>query len=230
MSLDKWGGDDSFGNRAVAQLHMFTESLQLEDFFRVWNPSGRLFTWFNDPHSVGCRLDRFYTPRAWRSRITCHKGSYFAYSDYYLISLKLSLGNSNPWGRGVWKFNTQLLNSESFCTAVNEFWPVWRNNKLCFTDPRIWWDAGKLQLKEIAVSHSVASARERQRDRFNLEWEFRNILSRDNSNTASDQSRLTEIKDLLKAIDDQIVEGPIIHSKEKWIELGEKPTRYFYQL
>ena len=101
----------------------------------------------------------------------------------------------------MWKFNTQLLNSECFCTAVNEFWPVWRNNKPCFTDPRIWWDVGKLQLKEIAVSHSVASARERQHDRFNLECEIRNILSRGNSNTASDQSRLSEIKDLLKAID-----------------------------
>ena len=130
----------------------------------------------------------------------------------------------------MWKFNTQLLNSESFCTAVNEFWPVWCNNKPCFTDPRIWWDAGKLQLREIAVSHSVASARELQRDHFNLECEFRNILLRGNSNTASDQSRLSEIRDLLKAMDDQIEEGSIIRSKEKWTELGEKPTRYFYQL
>ena len=130
----------------------------------------------------------------------------------------------------MWKFNTQLLNSEFFCTAVNDFWPVWRNNKPCFTDPRIWWDAGKLQLKESAVSHSVASARDRQCDRSNLECEFRNNLSRGNSNTTSDRTRLSEIKGLLKAIDDQIVEGSIIDSKEKWTELGEKPTRYFYQL
>ena len=138
--IDKWGGDDSFGDRAVAQLHSFTESLALEDFYRVSNPSGRIFTWFNGPHSVGCRLDRFYTPRAWRSRISRHTCSPFAYSDHHLIKLQVTFGPTNPRGQGVWKFNTQLLKNESFCTAVNSFWSSWQLNKPAFTDPRVWWD------------------------------------------------------------------------------------------
>ena len=62
IAIDKWGGDDSFRDRAVSQLHSLTESLALEDFYRVSNPRGKILTWFNGPHSVGCRLDRFYTP------------------------------------------------------------------------------------------------------------------------------------------------------------------------
>ena len=46
ITLDKWGGDDSFGDRAVTQLHSFTVTLALEDFFSVSNPRGRIFTWF----------------------------------------------------------------------------------------------------------------------------------------------------------------------------------------
>ena len=138
--IDKWGGDDSFGDRAVAQLHSFTESLALEDFYRVSNPSGRIFTWFNGPHSVGCRLDRFYTPRAWRSRISRHTCSPFAYSDHHLIKLQVTFGPTNLRGQGVWKFNTQLLKNESFCAAVNSFWSSWQLNKPAFTDPRVWWD------------------------------------------------------------------------------------------
>ena len=120
----------------VSRLHAFTDSLHLEDFYRISNPSGHLYTWFNGPHFVGCRLDRFYTLRAWRPRVTGHNCTPFGYSDRHLISLKISLGNSNPRGRGIWKFNTQLLKSEAFCTAVNNFWPVWRENKPLFTDPR----------------------------------------------------------------------------------------------
>ena len=90
-----------------------------------------------------------------------------------MISLKFSLGNSHPRGRGLWKFNTQLLKFETFCSAVKDFWPVWSAYKPAFTVPRVWWDAGKLQIKEIAISHSVASARERQRDKSCLEHEFR---------------------------------------------------------
>ena len=61
IAIDKWGGDDSFGDRTVTQHHSFTESLALQDFYRVSNPRGKIFTWFNGPHSVGSRLDRFYT-------------------------------------------------------------------------------------------------------------------------------------------------------------------------
>ena len=63
VALDKWGGDDRFGNKAVSQLHSFTNSLSLEDFNRITHPSGHLFTWFNGPQSVGCWLDPFYTPK-----------------------------------------------------------------------------------------------------------------------------------------------------------------------
>ncbi|CAH3196246.1 unnamed protein product, partial [Porites evermanni] len=38
IAIDKWGGDDSFGDRAVTQLHSFTKSLALEDFYRGSNP------------------------------------------------------------------------------------------------------------------------------------------------------------------------------------------------
>ena len=41
---DKFGGDDSFGDRAVATLHTFTDSFNLEDFYRVSFPSGRSYT------------------------------------------------------------------------------------------------------------------------------------------------------------------------------------------
>ena len=106
--LDKWGGDDTFGDKGIPQLHAFADSLSLEDVFRVKNPTEKLFTWFNGPHSVGCRLDRFYTPLAWRAVVHDHAGDPFSYSDHHMVSIKVQLGHSNPRGRGVWKFNTRL--------------------------------------------------------------------------------------------------------------------------
>ena len=87
-----------------------------------------------------------------------------------------------------------------------------------------------MQLKEIAIVHSIAEARERKRDKLNLENEFCNILARGTSNTADDHFCLAEIRDPLKAIEDRSVEGGIIRSREQWLEFREKPTKYFYQL
>ena len=228
--IDKWGGDDSFGDRGVSQLHDFTDSLRLEDYFRIKHPHDRSYTWFNGQHTVGCRLDRFYTPVAWRPHVRDHTCKPFSYSDHHMVSIKLDLGNSNPRGRGVWKFNTRLLKSEDFCSDVNDFWPRWQLEKPVFTDPRVWWDAGKLQLKEIAIAHSIAKSDERKRERATLETEYCRLHARGASNDPTHRARLLEIKELLRAIDDEIVEGCILRSKEQWTELGEKPTRYFYQL
>lgn len=63
LHLDKWGGDDTFGNKGITYLHAFADSLSLEDVFGVNNLCAKLFTWFIGPHSVGCRLDHCYTPR-----------------------------------------------------------------------------------------------------------------------------------------------------------------------
>ena len=57
--LDKWGGDNTFVDKGIMQLHAFADSLSLEDVHRVKNPGGKLFTWFNGPHSISCRLARF---------------------------------------------------------------------------------------------------------------------------------------------------------------------------
>ena len=84
------------------------------------------------------------------------------YSDHHLVILTFSLGITNPRERGLWKFNSQLLKSDNFCDAVKSFWPQWQSLKPSFSDPRIWWDADKLQLKEIAIRHSINKATEQE--------------------------------------------------------------------
>ena len=121
-----------------------------------------------------------------------------------------------------------LLKSDPFCTAVNDFWPKWQLEKPLFTDPRVWWDAGKLQLKEIAVARGIQSACNRKHARASLHTELHNLQSRGDSNNAAHQTRLIELKTLLTAMDDEQVEGAIVRSKEQWVELGERPSWYFF--
>lgn len=90
--------------------------------------------------------------------------------------------------------------------------------------------SGKLQLKEIAITHSIPAGNTRRCERAALEREFRDLQSQADPNNADHCQRLLKVKDLLRAMDDEVIEGCILRSKEQWMELGEKPTRYFYQL
>ena len=81
-----------------------------------------------------------------------------------------------------------------------------------------------------AIAHSIAAGNTRKCERAAVEREFRDLQSKADPNNADHCHRLLKITDLLPAIDDEMIEGCIIHSKEQWTELREKPTRYFYQL
>ena len=95
---------------------------------------------------------------------------------------------------------------------------------------RIWWDAGKLQLKEIAIAHNIAVGNTLKHGRAALERGFRDLQSTGDPKYADLCHRFLQIKDLLRAMYDEMIEGCIICSKEQWTKLGEKPTWYFYQL
>ena len=49
-------------------------------------------------------------------------------------------------------------------------------------------------------------------------------------NNSAQRARLLEIKESLKVIKDERADGIKIWSKENWLEFGEKPTKYFFQL
>ena len=65
------------------------------------------------------------------------------------------------------------------------------------------------------------------RYKLNLENDFPNLLAQGTSNTADEHVRLAEIRDLLKAIEDRNVEGAIIHSRQRWLEIGKNPQNTF---
>ena len=131
------------------------------------------------------------------------------------------------WCPLTYNWGIQIPAGEASC---NNFCSQWQLEKPVFTDSHVWWDTGKLQLKEIAITHSLAARKTQKRERAALEREFSDLQSRADPNNANHCQRLLEIKDLLRAVDDEANEGCILHSKEQWTELGEKPTRYFYQL
>jgi len=104
---------------------------------------------------------------------------------------------------------------------VNNFWPQWQLQKPVFTD------SPTHRLKEIAIAQHRCRKHSESKQAA-LEREFCNLQSRADPNNADHCCGLLKIKDLLQAMDDEMIEGCILRSKEQWTELGEKPTRYFY--
>ena len=150
------------GDKGIRELHSFTGANSLIDIYRAKFPTRSAYMWVNKAHTVGCRLDRFYVPHSWDTQASDMTVKRFAYSDQQLIRMTFTVGKRNPRGKGIWRFNTSLLKSEDFCEETVDFLRHWRTQKASYSDLRVWWDAGKLLIKQLAISHSVRLAKYRR--------------------------------------------------------------------
>ena len=96
VQKDKFGGDNTFGDKGVTELHSFTDSQSLVDIYRSKFPNTPLYTWVNGPRTIGCRLDRFYVPLSWKNQVSNVTAKPFAYSDHLLIRMNCAVGHSKP--------------------------------------------------------------------------------------------------------------------------------------
>ena len=82
----------------------------------------------------------------------------------------------------------------------------------------------------MAIDHCVRLAKGRKSKTAALEAEYDNLLRHIDPNDSAQRTQLLEINESLKVIEDERAEGIKIRSKENWLEFGEKPTKYFFQL
>ena len=226
LHLDKWGGNPQLLKPGAQALHSFTNNFNNVDVYRHLNKQGREVTWTDKRGTVASRLDRFYLPAAFLSeRSKCDiLPCYF--SDHSLVKICFQLPEASPKGQGIWKLNVSVLQDNEFELQIRQFWSEWRDNKVNFPDQRLWWDIGKFQMKRIAIRYSVGLTKARASRKTELELEFQRV----NNNRPVDGVRLQEIKSELAELQSKRAEGTKIRSKAKWLEEGERPTKYFFNL
>ena len=227
VNLDKWGGNPLYGRDGFSELQHFLSNFSAVDMYRNLNPQGREITWRDKKGTVGCRLDRVYLPIQFLVNSPSCSFLPCAFTDHYLVKCIFTLPDSLPRGRGLWKFNVSLLTDKNFCADVQSFWTVWREQKnIEFTDCRLWWDLGKHHIKQLAIQHSVRLSREKLNRKRELEAEFAQI----NSHTPLDPTRVEDLKTALAELQAESQSGAQIRSRAQWIEEGERPTKYFFNL
>ena len=225
INIDKWGGDPLSGDRGLPELHSYLSNFQGIDIFRALHPGSTAVTFLKPDGSTGTRIDRIYVSAPLRENTAFCTIKPFAFADHAAVTCQLRLPETLPRGRGVWKFNCTLLRDSDFCQAVEVFWKDWQTKFIDFPDHGLWWDIGKFRLKQLAISASVRLARNRASVKAALEREFQ-TLNTSHADTHRMQTILTELQN----IHTLTLEGSKIRSKAEWIEEGEKPTKFFFNL
>ena len=203
------------------------------DVWRLQHPAQHAFTWSGknpvDNTPVLTRIDKFYITYALTNNTTKSDIKPYPHSDHDLISLTLDLSHMKR-GRGYWHFNNTLLNNTLFTTDITNFWTNWLTQKYTFNNQLEWWDKAKYHFKQIAIHHATQQRKVERHDRTKLEQRLHTLQQKASSGTATDVDAYLLAKEELRRHELNELERLKIRTKARFIEEGEKSTKYFYNL
>ena len=227
----EYQSDKTGGNLSCAKyLADFRTTFNLVDAWHRLNPRSRQCTWFNSDFSIGSRLDKFLVSQRLFPFISNCEIKPFCLSDHDIVYLTLRLDDLRPRGPGLWKFNNSLLQDTNFIEYISD-----RMNALIegiehLPSVKLWWDFFKNSLQAEIISFSRTKRKNLSHERVVLTNEIIRLKALLVSGDFSVSSVIRDLENKLKDLVLKELSGATIRSKGRWLEEGEKPSRFFFKL
>ena len=210
--------------------------IQLLDYYRVLHPNEKKFTWRKKKSlKTLARLDYILTSESLSNMVekVFIKSGYRSDHSAVVIEFKF---NKFTRGRGLWKFNNSLLTDKTYIDKVKETILRVQNqykhsdNNLNYIDDdldhSIFLEVLLMEIRSITISHSSFKKKERDKIENALLEEIEVLESDSNINLTLLEQKKAELENVRK----EKLQGHIIRSRAKWVEEGEKPSKYFCSL
>ena len=231
--LDKKGKVHNKNYEYTADIHNLMENCNLIDIWRVLNPDTKRFTWRGMTRSgqVHSRLDYFLISKHMIYDIHKCKIQPSLKSDHSILTVTFKFNYTVPRGRGFWKFNSSLLKDSKYVDLVNQQIEKSKIQYQNLENKSLLWDIIKCDIRGITISYSSHKAKEMRKKENNLQERLRDLEELlDESHEITLENEYNNIKTELENIHENKAKGQLIRSKARWVEDGEKCTKYFMQL
>ena len=230
QNLDTYNYNTVNNPKAREKLLEIMGDLNLVDYYRILNPEKRVYTWRRrNPVKQG-RLDYILMSENF-TNITENsviKPGYRSDHSIAVIDLKF---NSFERGRGLWKFNSNLLHDKDYIDKIKqkirEFEKQYPHDSAIDTDHSSLLEILLMEIRGMTISYS--SFKKRERDKLE-KMLVSDIETLENEDTDMDFTLLEEKRASLEQLRKQKLQGHMIRSRARWVEEGEKPTKYFCHL
>ena len=150
--------------------------------------------------------------------------------DHKAIFLSLKIDNAFRRGPGNWKFNNCLLEDEEYLELIKGCLPFIEEKYKDVESDQLLWELTKMEIRSKTIDYSKRK-RKRLRDRAEIvQQKIQEIDGKICNEGCLDDVILMEYDRLKSELNDlYTIRGKeaMFRSKVRWIEDGEKPTKYF---
>ena len=233
--VDKRGGlpwKSTDYREAVVNL---MDELNLVDIYRNLHPSIKSFTYESKPLNLKSRIDFILVSRPIAVDAKSAEIRPSVASDHKATFLSFNIRSELRRGPGMWKFNNSLLKDDKFKELITFFYPQIHEKYSNVNDKQLLWELIKMEIRANTIKYSKQNRAELNKREIILQSELQE-LDYQICNTAFEDleqgilDKYESTKEELKCIYDQRGKEAMFRSKVIWLEQGEKPTKYFFNL
>ena len=214
------------------QFNIFIQSLSLKDTWRSLHPNEKCYTWLQPTHNLPAarRLDYILAGEGIGAMLKCSEVKSIGISDHRLVTSTFNCSTFKR-GKGLYKLNTSLLEDDTYVSLIIH--EIQRTlNEYVNCNPHVVWEMIKVNIREFSQLYSKAKAKEKREKLQDLQRQLQH-LENEVAYDPLDQNKWNHIarcKKDIEIIELYIAKGAQIRSQEKYIEDGEKCTKYFLSL
>ena len=236
QAIDKKGGNPWKPTVSRDLLMTMMKEFDLVDVYREKNPTNKSYTYESKALKLRSRIDFFLIPQHQISWVEQIETVVSNAPDHKAVKLKLN-GSNNKRGPGLWKFNNSLLDDEDYVTLIRENYSPISEKYSGQEDKRLKWELVKMELRGLTIPYAINKAKNIRRKERDLQKRLDDLDQSISSGSGADSHRENgleaehnQLKQELCLIYENRGKGSIVRSKTRWIEQGEKPTKYFFNL
>ena len=202
----------------------------LNDSWRLFHPDQKEYSWCRKNPFIARRLDYILiSDTVFDRTVSCDIMS-MPNTDHRMIVINFRCSQMQR-GPSTWKFNDSLLHDCNFVDLMNNFLQKFKeeNDNL---NSQMKWDMCKIKIRDMCIEYSKSKKTKQKSYIKDLQNELNTIeskLSQDTNNNDLLLRRET-IKKELEIFSIQESKSAQIRSRVKFIEEGEKNTKYFLNL
>ena len=155
--------------------------------------------------------------------------------DHQAIYMSLSWRNETPRGPGLWKFNNTSLDNEQYLANIRATYVSASDMYSVVKDKRLFWEMLKMEFRSTTISYSKNKSKlvRVREEEVKSRLEVLDRIICNNFNTPGIDPVLNgydNVKAELQSIYEKKGRSAIFRSKCRWVEEGERPTKYFFNL
>ena len=230
-TLDKKGGNENSGNTVTGSMTELLGQLELVDIWRCRNPELKRFTFRQKTPLIFSRLDYFMISNNMQDNIVDANMTSSIWSDHSAVTLYVKHLPPMKKGNSHWKFNSSLITDPDYVQLLNEKIIQWKVEYNAIEDGRVVWELLKYEIRKYTMSYCSQKKLDKKKQESNNLTELENLEVNLETNPSEESLlRVEHLKGEIQALESERITGAILRSKVKWVEEGEKSTKFFFSL